>query len=201
MLDNAFGIFNNVSPRFQWAEIDLIFPSDDRFFAVANYDELMAQSLFPVSKMKIKDAFLVLFSPPEKATEGLAFLRNGNLTALDMQMLIHCTSAQLCSFLSFANNLKSSTRMSGHPLSQTLSFYYNLPISTPSFTLSKWLCIIGRSFGTKSKLRQGSMNGTSSASSEQPRLIIMLCWLLYMFSRRDRADSLLFRVIARRDLI
>lgn len=92
MLDNAFGIFNNVSPRFQWAEIDLTFPSDDRFFEVANYEELMANSLFPVRKMKIKDAFLVLFSPADKLEEGLAFLRSGNLTALDMQMLIHCTS-------------------------------------------------------------------------------------------------------------
>lgn len=93
MLDNAFGIFNNVSPRFQWAEIDLTFPSDDRFFAIANYDEVIAHSVFPVRKMKIKDAFLVLFSPREKAEEGLAFLRSGNLTALDMQMLIHCRSS------------------------------------------------------------------------------------------------------------
>ena len=93
MLDNAFGIFNNVSPRFQWAEIDLTFPSDDRFFTVANFEELIAHSLFPVHKMKIKDAFLVLFSPPDKVEEGLAYLRSGNLTALDMQMLIHCTSS------------------------------------------------------------------------------------------------------------
>ena len=92
MLDNAFGIFNNVSPRFQWAEIDLTFPSDDRYFGVATYDELMANSLFPIRKMKIKDAFLVLFSPSDKVEEGLTFLRSGNLTALDMQMLIHCTS-------------------------------------------------------------------------------------------------------------
>jgi hypothetical protein len=96
MLDSAFGIFNNVSPRFQWAEIDLTFPSDDRFFAVAKYDELVAHSLFPVGKMKIKDAFLILFSLPDKAEEGLTFLRRGNLTALDMQMLIHCT---FCHFL------------------------------------------------------------------------------------------------------
>ena len=92
MLDNAFGIFNNFAPRFQWAEIDLTFPSDDRFFAVANYDDLVAHSLFPVSKMNIKDAFLVLFSPPEKADEGFKVLRTSNLTALDMQMLIHCES-------------------------------------------------------------------------------------------------------------
>lgn len=89
MLDNAFGIFNNVSPRFQWAEIDLAFPSDDRFFAMANYDHLAASLSFPARKMKIKDAFLILFSTPEME-EDLMFLRRGNLTALDMQMLIHC---------------------------------------------------------------------------------------------------------------
>jgi hypothetical protein len=91
MLDNAFGIFNNVSPRFQWAEIDIPFPCDDQYFKTANYDELVAQSRFPQWKMKVKDAFLILFSPIEKA-EDLKVLRTGNLTALDMQILIHCIS-------------------------------------------------------------------------------------------------------------
>jgi len=90
MLDHAFGIFDNVSPRFQWAEIDLPFPSDDVYFKVTNYDELVAKSLYPQHKMKIKDAFLVLFSPPETAEHDLKVLRNANLTALDMQLLIHC---------------------------------------------------------------------------------------------------------------
>jgi hypothetical protein len=90
MLDNAFGIFNNVVPRFQWAEIDLTFPSDDRYFKIRSYDELVKTNQFPSRKMKIKDAFLVLFSPPEANDKNLAPLREGNLTALDMQMLIHC---------------------------------------------------------------------------------------------------------------
>ncbi|KAF4624958.1 hypothetical protein G7Y89_g13210 [Cudoniella acicularis] len=89
MLDHAFGIFNNVSPRFQWAEIDLPFPSDDRYFNAKNYDDLVAQSLYPQNKMKIKDAYLVLFAPAERAQEDLQILRSGNLTPLDMQMLIH----------------------------------------------------------------------------------------------------------------
>jgi len=93
MLDNAFGIFNNVPPRFQWAEIDLTFPSDDIYFRTANYDELLATQRFPIPKMKIKDAFMILFTPPEKAAERLKVLRDGNLTALDMQMLIHCSSS------------------------------------------------------------------------------------------------------------
>jgi hypothetical protein len=90
MLDQAFGIFNNVSPRFQWAELDLPFPSDEVYFQLTNYDDLVAQSLHPQNKMKIKDAFLVLFAPPETAEEDLKVLRSGNLTAHDMQMLMHC---------------------------------------------------------------------------------------------------------------
>ncbi|KAH6678565.1 hypothetical protein B0J14DRAFT_473994 [Halenospora varia] len=89
MLDHAFGIFNNVSPRFQWAELDLPFPSDDRYFKVKNYDELLAQQLHPQHKMKIKDAYLVLFATPETAHNDLQIIRAGNLTPLDLQMLIH----------------------------------------------------------------------------------------------------------------
>jgi hypothetical protein len=108
MLDHAFGIFNNLSPRFQWAEIDLPFPSDDVYFKVANYDELVAQSLYPQHKMKIKDAFLVLFSRPETAEEDLRVLRAGNLTALDMQMLIHCKFLSPTSYLLGTNVLPRS---------------------------------------------------------------------------------------------
>lgn len=95
MLDNAFGIFNNVVPRIQWAEIDLPFPSDDGYFKVSSYDQFITAVAFPIRKMKIKEAFLVLFSPPEVNNNNLAPLRDGNLTAHDMQMLIHCTLSVL----------------------------------------------------------------------------------------------------------
>ena len=90
MLDNAFGIFNNIAPRLQWAEIDLPFPSSDAYYRLASYEEMRAQNLYPQQKMKIKDAFMVLFAPPESAEEDLQVLRKGELTPLDMQMLIHC---------------------------------------------------------------------------------------------------------------
>lgn len=90
MLDNAFGIFNNVVPRFQWAEIDLTFPSDDRYFKLTSYDQMLATRQFPQRKVKIKDAFLVLFSPPEVGDKNLTVLRQGYLSALDMQILMHC---------------------------------------------------------------------------------------------------------------
>ncbi len=90
MLDSAFGIFNNLPPRFQWSEIDLPFPSDDEYFKIPNYEAMVAKHLFPQPKMKLKDAFMVLFSNPESGKDNLEALRAGHLTALDMQMLIHC---------------------------------------------------------------------------------------------------------------
>ncbi|KAH8774235.1 hypothetical protein BGZ57DRAFT_386785 [Hyaloscypha finlandica] len=89
MLDNSFGIFHNVSPRFQWAELDVPFQSDDHFFRLANYDAVLASKLVPLRRMKIKDAFLLLFSPPETVERDLEILRSDKLNALDMQMLIH----------------------------------------------------------------------------------------------------------------
>ena len=102
MLDNAFGIFNNVSPRFQWAELDLPFPSDDSVFKIASYDQLVSSQKFPTLKMKIKDAFLCLFTPPDTTEHNLRVLREGCLTALDMQMLIHFLYTQI--WMSLFNN-------------------------------------------------------------------------------------------------
>jgi hypothetical protein len=113
MLDNLFGIFNNVPPRFNWVELDLPFPSDDRYFNTASYDELAATRLFPVRKMKIEDAFLILFLPPDASKERLKVLRDGCLTALDMQMLIHC---MIYSFSALLNFLCTNKQFSYSPL-------------------------------------------------------------------------------------
>lgn len=96
MLDNVFGIFNNVPPRISWAGLDMPFPSDDRYFRTASYDELATTRLFPSRKMKIEEAFLILFLPSEASKEKLKVLRDGGLTALDMQLLIHCMSFYTC---------------------------------------------------------------------------------------------------------
>lgn len=89
MLDNAFAIFNNLTPRLQWAEIDLPFPSNEQYFKAAKYDDLGGLSKFPLPKIKIKDAFLLLYSPTKTAEEDPWPLSNRNLTVQDMQMLIH----------------------------------------------------------------------------------------------------------------
>lgn len=108
MLDHAFGIFNNVAPCFQWAELDLPFPSDDAFFQISGFDEMVTKSAKPRYGIKIKDAFAVLFSP-EGAESELDVLRHGNVTALDMQMLIHFLYAQVWSS-TFSNPLASLPR-------------------------------------------------------------------------------------------
>jgi len=91
MLDNLFNIFNNVAPRYQWAELDLRFPTDDMFFRVATFEEFMQQGLSPQPplKMKLKEAFMLLFTPLSTMTEYRK-LQDANLTALDVQMLIYC---------------------------------------------------------------------------------------------------------------
>lgn len=89
MLDNAFGIFNNITPRLQWSEIDLPFPSEDRYFEFASYEELLADSRFPYPKPKIKDAFMMLISAGDNWKDELRCLRLGTLNAMDMQMLMH----------------------------------------------------------------------------------------------------------------
>ncbi|PBP20705.1 hypothetical protein BUE80_DR008591 [Diplocarpon rosae] len=102
MLDHAFGILNNVSPRFQWAEFDLPFPSDDVFFQISTFDEMIAKSAAPRYGMNIKTAFSVLFGP----RDDFAVLRGGNVTALDMQMLIHFLYTHVWS-ATFSNPLAS----------------------------------------------------------------------------------------------
>ena len=68
---------------------------DDYFFKFASYDQLRATQKLPVRKMKIRDAFLCLFTPPETPDYNLRVLREGHLTALDMQMLIHFLYTQI----------------------------------------------------------------------------------------------------------
>lgn len=115
MLDNVFGIMNNVVPRFQWAEVDLAFPSYDRHFRLTSYAHMVATNEFPGLRMKIKDAFMILFSPPSIDDTNLNVLKDGNLTALDMQILIHCKSSFLCRFHAKINSKKKFfTRMFGH---------------------------------------------------------------------------------------
>lgn len=108
MLDNSFGIFHNVSPRFQWSELDVTFQSDDRFFGLANYDAMLASKMTPVGRMKIKNAFLLLFSERVSEQRNLDILRSARLRALDMQMLIHCSfyPLQVFYFLLNANAIK-----------------------------------------------------------------------------------------------
>ncbi|KAI9650259.1 hypothetical protein NHQ30_000272 [Ciborinia camelliae] len=93
-LDHVHAIFNNLPTRFQWAEIDLPFPSNDEYFKAAKHEDLRSHSGFPIAKMKIKDSFLLLYSPMETAEQDLMPLCN-NLTAFDMHMLIYILYVQI----------------------------------------------------------------------------------------------------------
>lgn len=93
MLDNALAIFHNVGPRLRWSEIDLSFPGDNNYFTAASYNDIAIYGRPPEPIRKIKDAFLLLFSPFDGVENGLKTLRAGKLTAMDMQMMIHCKPA------------------------------------------------------------------------------------------------------------
>ena len=167
MLDNVFGIFNNVPPRINWAELELPFPSADRYFQIANYEEATATRLFPAQKMKIEEAFLILFLPPEASKEKLKVLRDGSLTALDMQLLIHCMSCaslnMLIRMLTY-KLLQSSTPTSGHIRLATRSSRSQPPTCTRSSSLSKQRCGAGRRSGTRSDPHLHTRSGRSSGS-------------------------------------
>jgi hypothetical protein len=88
MLDATFGMFNNVPTRFQWPEMDLPFPGDDEFFKIASFHDMISASTAPRRRMKVKGAFIALFSP-KGSPDHLRILRTERLTAFDMQILIH----------------------------------------------------------------------------------------------------------------
>lgn len=94
MLDNAFVIFSNLPPRFEWTELDIQFPSEPEYFALSTYDEAYAQGRLPRPKMKVREAFEKLFLCSEEEPESLATLKGGVLNTLDLQILIHCKSQE-----------------------------------------------------------------------------------------------------------
>lgn len=68
--------------------MDFSLPSDHGVFQAANYQELMTYAGIPRGKMKLKEAFLPLFAPRDKADEAVRRLRLANLTVFDMSILM-----------------------------------------------------------------------------------------------------------------
>jgi len=62
-LDAAMAIFNNVPPRITFSELDLHLPSDQVFWNMGSYTDLINQAIFPRPRMKMLDAFQLLFAP------------------------------------------------------------------------------------------------------------------------------------------
>lgn len=127
MLDNTFGIFNNVAPRLQWAEIDLRFPSEEVYFKATSFEDYASKQLYPqpALRIKLKEAFMLLFAPQVGGPEFVA-LRNAALTPIDMQVLIYCPFSSPSS-----DQLKLINRS---PLHSPLDYNFQLASSFTSWT-------------------------------------------------------------------
>jgi len=95
MLDNAFVIFSNLPPRFEWTELDIQFPCEPQYWELATFEEAYNQSRLPKRKIKVRDAFERLFVCPDTDPENLAALKGGVLNLLDLQILVHCKSLSI----------------------------------------------------------------------------------------------------------
>lgn len=85
-LDSAMGMFNNVPPRISYCELDLQLPSEQQYFGLSSYTEMLQKSLFPPQRMKLIDAFQRFFLPQSEIK--LAF-QTESLCCWDMLYLIH----------------------------------------------------------------------------------------------------------------
>lgn len=101
-LDSAMGIFNNVSPRVNYVELDLQMPCHPEYFELSGYAEMLARSSFPRARMKLIDAFQRLFVPSHDAK---AAYPNESLCCWDMLYLIHGSS--ILSLVGVPTNLLS----------------------------------------------------------------------------------------------
>jgi len=85
-LDAGMGMFNNVPPRINYCEVDLQLPSEQQYFELSSYTEMLQKSLFPPLRMKLIDAFQRFFVPQSEIK--LAFQAE-SLCCWDMLYLIH----------------------------------------------------------------------------------------------------------------
>ncbi|RFU36198.1 hypothetical protein B7463_g24, partial [Scytalidium lignicola] len=123
IIDITFDIFHNIAPRIRWSEMDFSLSSDDSVFQAANYQELVIYAGIPRAKMKLKEAFLLLLTPREKAEEAMRRLKSGNLTIADMQALMYVFYTHIWA-ATFSNPLSSvpfsnCSNPSPNPLSST----------------------------------------------------------------------------------
>lgn len=64
--DAAMAIFNNVPPRITFAELDVQLPCEQQFWEIGSYMELASQTSMPRPRMRLLDAFQLLFVPTEE---------------------------------------------------------------------------------------------------------------------------------------
>lgn len=88
-LDNAFGIFNNLPPRFTWSEVDWELPCESKYFEAANYEDMRDRSCFPERKIKVTEAFQLFFLRSSPQSERFDPVKKGSLNMWDLQILVH----------------------------------------------------------------------------------------------------------------
>lgn len=69
--DAAMAIFNNVPPRITFSELDLPLPCEQAVWETGSYAELVGKSMFPRSRIKLLDAFQLLFVPTPEFTPAM----------------------------------------------------------------------------------------------------------------------------------
>jgi hypothetical protein len=84
--DAAMAIFNNVPPRITFSELDLMLPCEQVFWETTCHDDLITHGVMPRPRMKLLDAFQMLFTP---AAEVQSAMEKYSWNSWDMMYLIH----------------------------------------------------------------------------------------------------------------
>lgn len=88
-LDNAFGIFNNLPPRFSFSEFGLELPCEPKSFEAVDYEDMRARSIFPRRKLKVTEAFQLFFLRSNPQASRFEPVPEGTLNMLDLQIIVH----------------------------------------------------------------------------------------------------------------
>jgi hypothetical protein len=96
-LDNAFGIFNNLPPRFALNELGLELPCEPEAFEATDYEGMRSRSIFPHKKLKITEVFQLFFLHSNPQSPRFDPVPKGSLNMLDLQIIVHgrCQSPRI----------------------------------------------------------------------------------------------------------
>ncbi|RDL40259.1 uncharacterized protein BP5553_00238 [Venustampulla echinocandica] len=125
-LDNAFGIFNNLPPHFNWSELDLELPCESKYFEATSYDDMHDRSCFPQRKAKVTEAFQLFFLQASPQSDRFDPVEKGALNMWDLQILVHV-------FYTFVWQ-----QLFGNPVASVLPDTLNPFIASVKLALHNW---------------------------------------------------------------